>query len=305
VNRNGAAPDFARTFAQDGFYTAKLPLDGVRAVVVDDAFWSPLYHGGCGVRADPTPQSFDELQRALVPVGNERFWLMMHIPPGVDAASTVRLAHHLAIVPLLRPQARDEILAIIGDPARHVELVVTGHIHRFAFRLVERKNAAPIPLLVSPAVSPILGNAPSFLTADVAPDGIVRNFEEHSYLGGLWRDIGGLNALGASEFTAPALVNLQRRLERDADLRSTYATLYMGGSSYSDITPRVWRTYWCATTGLTSSAFRACLDEGGLGFLTRRGVVVVVVAAVAVVLAIVGATAFAIMRLRRRAARAN
>ncbi len=305
VNRNGAAPDFARTFARDGFYVARLPLHGVRAVVVDNAFWSPIYHHECGARTDPTPASFAELDRALGRAGTERRWLVMHIPPGIDAASTTRLVHHLAIVPFLRPGPRDAILAMIADPARRIELVVTGHVHRFSYRIVDRSDGSPIPLLVSPAISPILGNLPSFLTADVDADGVIRGLEEHSLVGSHWRDIGGIGTLGASEFSGPALRKLQRRLEREPALRVKFARLYMGGDvRYPDIDPGHWRPYICAATGLNSTAYRACLDEGGFSFLTRRGLVVAgaaVGAALAIVAGLIGVVR--IVQRRRRAAR--
>jgi sphingomyelin phosphodiesterase acid-like 3 len=304
VDRNGAAPDFLRTFPHHGFYTAKLPLAGVRAVVVDDAFWSALYHDGCGAGGEPTPESFAELGRALTRTGTERRWLIMHIPPGIDASSTLHLTHRLAIVPFLRPGPRDAILGMIADPARRIQVVITGHIHRFAYRLVDRKGADPVPLLVSPAISPVLGSLPSFLTADVSPDGVIRGLEEHSFVDGRWRDIGGLGTLGASEFSGAALVNLQRRLERDPALRAKFSTLYMGASRYVDIDPRHWRSYWCAATEFSSTAFRDCLDEGGFSFLTKRGVAVVGAAAagVAIVFGAIVAAVVVLVR-RRRAAR--
>jgi hypothetical protein len=276
VNRNGAAPDFERTFPRDGFYTAALPVPGLRAVVVDDAFWSAFYQDGCGVRGDPTATTFNELRRALNPAQTDRRWLIMHIPPGIDASSTVRLTHRLAIVPFMRPVPRDALLRLIADPARHVELVVTAHIHRFAFRLVNRATMAPVPLLVSPAISPIYGNSPSFLTAEVSRDGVVRNLEEHSYVDRMWRDVGGLGTLGVREFSGVALANLQRN----------------------------WRSFWCAATEFNSTAFRDCLDQGGFSFLTRRGVLFVgsaVGAALLMAAALVGLIVYQIRRRRRRA----
>jgi sphingomyelin phosphodiesterase acid-like 3 len=305
VNRHGAAPDFERTFSHDGFYEAKLPVPGLRAVVVDDAFWSVFYRDGCGGRGNPTPGTFGELDRALRPRENERRWLVMHIPPGIDASSTVRRTYKLAIVPFLRPSPRDELLRLIADPARRVELVVTGHIHRFAFRIADRPNAAPIPVLVSPAISPIYGNAPSFLTADVSSDGTIRNIEEHSFVDRTWRDIGGLGTLGVSEFSGPALENLQHRLERDEHLRETFATLYVGGSGYREINEHNWRSFWCAATEFNSTAFRDCLDEGGFSFLTRRGVFVVGGAIVAALLVAGLIATLIIYVLRRRKRRAR
>jgi hypothetical protein len=304
VNRNGAAPDFERTFPRDGFYTAALPVPGLRAVVVDDAFWSAFYQDGCGVRGDPTATTFNELRRALNPAQTDRRWLIMHIPPGIDASSTVRLTHRLAIVPFMRPVPRDALLRLIADPARHVELVVTAHIHRFAFRLVNRATMAPVPLLVSPAISPIYGNSPSFLTAEVSRDGVVRNLEEHSYVDRMWRDVGGLGTLGVREFSGVALANLQRRLERDEHLRERFAMLYLGDAPYDEINARNWRSFWCAATEFNSTAFRDCLDQGGFSFLTRRGVLFVgsaVGAALLMAAALVGLIVYQIRRRRRRA----
>ncbi len=300
VNRNGAAPDFTRTFPRDGFYTAKLPIAGVRAVVVDDTFWSAVYHDSCALRADPTPESLGEFNRALRAGGSERRWLVMHIPPGIDASSTDYLVHHLAIVPFLRPGPRDHLLDVVGDPARHVEVVITGHVHRFSYRIIPRRDGAAVPLLVSPAVSPIFGNSPSFLTADVGADGVIGNLEEHSYVDGEWRDVGGLGTLGASEFSGAALIKLQRRLERDPGLRRTFANLYMGAAPYRQRDVRNWRSYWCASTEFSSTSFRDCLDEGGFGFLTRRGVVVAVVALGVVGLVLAGVVVLVAGRWRRR-----
>lgn len=299
VNRHGAAPDFERTFPRDGFYTARLPIPGVRAVVVDDAFWSPVYHNGCG-RGDPTPGTVAELVAALSPNLAERRWLVMHIPPGTDVSSTMRLTRHLAIVPFLRPDPREALISSISDPARHVELVVTGHIHRFGYRIVAAESAAPIPVLVSPAISPIYGNASSFLTADVAPDGRIRNLEEHSRVDGRWRDIGGLRDLGVSEFSGSALVGFHRRLAHSANLRAAYFRLYVGGVSLRDMDESNWRSYWCAATEFTATGFRDCLDEGGFSFLTRRGVLVVGAAIGGVVVVVGGLAAVVVYTIRRR-----
>jgi sphingomyelin phosphodiesterase acid-like 3 len=309
VNRNGAAPDFTRTFSRDGFYAAKLPVAGLRAVVVDDAFWSAFYRNACG-HGDPSPASFAELAAALGTAGTEHRWLVMHIPPGIDAQSTVSRAHRLAIVPFMRPDPRNELLGLIADPARRVDLVVAAHIHRFAFRIVDAKAVPParagrvVPILVSPAISPIYWNSPSFLSADVAADGTIRNLEEHSSIDRVWHAVGDLASLGVGEFSGPALASLQARLERDEPLREKFFTLYAGGSPFREIdtkNAKSWKPYWCAAVDFASTDFRDCIEEGGFSFLTRRGLFVVG-AAIAGSLLIAGAVV-ALVIARVRAAR--
>jgi hypothetical protein len=300
VDRNGAAPDFRRTFPHDGFYTAKLPIPGVRAVVADNAYWSTFYRNPCGKAGEnPTSGSLTELDRALHPATpGERLWLVMHIPPGIDASSTAHRTHHLVVVPFMRPGPREAVMNFISDPARHVELVVTAHIHRFSFRVIERQNAAPVPLLISPAVSPIFGNSASFLTADVGADGVIRNLEEHSYVSRRWQDIGGLGTLDTSAFTGAALADLQHRLERDTKLRDKYEALYMGDSPYQEIDPGAWRTYYCAISTFSSTTFRECVDEGGFSFITSRGIAALA-AAVAAVAAVITGIVVLVVRARR------
>jgi predicted phosphodiesterase len=271
VDRHGAAPDFVRTFSHDGGYVASLPRAGLRAVVVNDVYDTLRYRNACGT-GNPAATSLanltDELARAPK---HDRTWLVMHVPPGIDAYSTAHLGHRLFDVPFMRPGARERLLQLIGAPEDRVTLVVAGHTHHFSFRLSDANHAGrDVPILIAPSISPIFGNAPSFLTLDVATDGTVRNVAETSYLDGAWRRLGDLAGQGVASFTAPELVRYAGRLERDPALRATYVTLYAGGGEI-EIDDRDWPIYRCAIARLTLADFRACADTGGLSVLTGRG----------------------------------
>lgn len=297
VDRGGAAPGFARTFVHDGFYTARLPLPGLHAVVVDDVFWSPRYRAGCGPAGNVANASLNELAAALRAEPGP-LWVLFHIPPGVDAFSTAHLVHGLAVVPFLDPGLRDRFLSALTRRPGEVALAVAAHAHRFAYRIVGADGAKPVPLLQVPAISPIYGNTPSFLTADVLPGGVLRDVEEYSYLHGAWHGEGGMPTLGVEDFTAPHLLALQKRLAGDAGLRATFDRLYEGGAP-SEIDERNWRIYWCAATAFGSTPFRTCDESGGYSLFTGRGLFVLGVAAALVVLA----AAALVVWLRRRVAR--
>ncbi len=288
VNRRGAAPGFARTFTRDGFYVTKLPLPALRAVVVDDVFWSPRFRPGCGGgNVDGVTQQLADLDRAL-PAGNrDKTWVVLHIPPGVDAFSTVHVVHHLAVVPFLDTSPRNRLLSILGDKRRNVSLVIAGHTHKFAFRLIDRAGAAPVPMLLVPALSPVFHNNPMFLTVRVGADGTLGAIEEHAYDHAAWHDVGGSKDLGLREFSGPALVSLRSRLAEDPDLRTVSARLYDGGAP-SEVTPRNWRGYWCAIESLSDTGYRQCMGERGYDFLTGRGLAVVVFIALALLLIAIG-----------------
>jgi hypothetical protein len=287
VNRGGAAPEFARTFVHDGSYTARLPGAGLRAIVVDDVFWSPRYHAGCGAAGNVADAAMDELAAAVRRTPGH-VWVLFHIPPGVDAFTTAQLSHGLAIVPFLAPARRDRLLALLAGSRGKIVLTVAAHTHRFAYRIVNAAGPQPVPML-------LYGNAPSFLTARVDAAGTPHAVEEYSYRDGAWHDTGGLRELGVDALTAPQLLAAQARLARDARARATFARLY-GGGAKPEIDEHDWRIYWCAATAFATAPFRACTGAGGVSLITGLGVAVLAAGGTLAV----AAAAFAVWLLRRR-----
>jgi hypothetical protein len=284
VNRHGQAPDFLKTFPRDGFYTTKLPVPGLRAVVIDDSFWSPRYRFGCGSPgADGGAEELADLDRALPPGNREKSWVLLHIPPGIDAFSTVHLTHHLAVVPFLETAPRERLLAILRDKRRNVVLGISGHTHKFAFRLVDADGPDPVPILLVPSLSPIFKNNPMFLTADVGPDGTIRTIEEYAYDYGVWRDVGGSRDLGLNRISGPALAALDHRLEVDPALRTTFARLYDGGAP-PEISASNWLGYACAIDSMNASDYRRCEGRRGYRFMTLRGLAAITAVAATVLL---------------------
>jgi len=286
VNRRGASPRFIATFSHDGSYVASLPLPHLRAVVVNDVSASVRYGARCAGRTNAAAALLTRL-RAVLRAGQpgEHSWLVFHIPPGFDAFSTAHLAHGLVAIPFMRPGARSELLRIIDDPQNRVTLVVAGHTHKFSFR-ISGTEPFRVPMLLAPSVSPIFGNAPSFLTLDVEPDGTISDATEISYRDRHWSTIGDLRSFGARAFTVDELLELQERLARDTGLRERFALLYNGGLP-GEITERNWRSYWCAATNFTETAFRSCAPRSGTALILVAVGTVVTLAAIAVLLSAV------------------
>ena len=299
IQRHGAAPAFRRTFTHDGFYTATLPIANLHAIVVNDVYWSPRYHAGCGPAGNIDMHAVNELDAALQHA-HGRVWVVMHIPPGIDAYSTAQLSHRTVIVPFLQPDMRDRVVAMLGRTPGQVALAIAGHTHKFAFRIVGASGPNPVPMLLMPAISPIFDNGSAFLTADVTREGSLRDVRAFSYVDNHWVHIGGMATLGVDVFTGTALVKLHERLDHDAALRERFARLYNTDGKV-EITERTWAVYSCAATAFSTAAFRTCDDAGGISFITERGVkFALIVVATLVVLA----GAFVWWALRRRRLRA-
>ncbi len=296
VDKNGSARDFLRTFSRDGSYTATLPRRGLRAVVINDNFFTVRYSGKCAKASTPGDE-LSALRGALAgaPVGSHN-WVLFHVPPGIDAFSTSHLTHGLIVVPFLRPRSRDEIVRAIADPRSHVALAIAGHTHKFAFRIVG-DGPSSVPMLLVPSISPIFANAPSFLVAPVAADGSLGDVVQYGFDGHDWSRLGALSELGVPRFLPAYLRRLQADLLDGSAHRALFAALYEGGAD-SEISPRTWSVYACAATYFTDTAFERCTGKRGYSILTRRGIGVAIAGA-GIVLAV--AAGFALRVRRRRA----
>ena len=85
VNRRGAAPQFAASFARDGYYTATLPVRGMRLVALDTVLLSNQYSGPCaGANANGARQELAWLDATLRDTRpGTRNLVMMHVRPAM------------------------------------------------------------------------------------------------------------------------------------------------------------------------------------------------------------------------------
>lgn len=294
VNRNGAAPGFERTFARYGWYQARLPVRGMRVIALDSVYWSVVYRSCANYTPDGPQRERQWLAQALDALpANSRAVIVMHIPPGVDAHSTLA-THRLLVVPFWQQGASAAFSRILSQHAHRIAFALAGHVHRDDFRLIGN-----VPLLVAPSVSPIYANNPAFLRLDVAPDGTLTDYRPFVYdeWPGSWHQLETFDrTFGVNAFTSQALTSIHERLRGEQALRARWALWYMSGSGDREITSGTWRTYWCAQTS-RGSQFVGC---AGL----QRRIQVLPIAAGLALAAVVALLAFVSVRLARARPRA-
>jgi sphingomyelin phosphodiesterase acid-like 3 len=291
VDSHGAAPRFTESFPR-GYYAASLPLHDVRAVALDDVYWSVLY-GGCGkIAGDPARAELDWLSRTLAHAAKgTRNILIMHVPPGIDANGTL-ITRRLMVIPFLRSGDENDFSAILREQQRSIAFALAGHEHRADFRLVDG-----VPFLIVSSISPIYDNNPSFLRLQVEADGTLRDYVAYAYdfHGRKWSpEFDFDRAYRARGFTAAALKEAHAQIERDPKVRAVWESAYMSGSPNAVIDESNWRTPWCAQTE-SGRAFSGCAH-------LRRRLLVLPVAAGLLLVIVVAAIVLIVTRLggRRR-----
>lgn len=254
VDRRDAAPDFVATFSRGGYYTASLPLRGLRAIAVDDVFWSILYHA-CG-RATDEPQAeltwLDDTLAATPP--KTRDVIIMHIPPGVDASSTL-FAQRFVVIPYLNGADDQALVRSLGDERTHIDVAIAGHTHRLDFRVL-----AGVPMLIASSVSPIYNNNPSFLLLRMTPAGALADYTLYAYSPGskTWAAKFDFDAVyGVSEFSAATLARAHARIATNRATRQLWADAFVAEAPQQEINATNWQAVWCAQT-LTGRAYAQC-----------------------------------------------
>lgn len=293
VNRGGAAPGFAASFARGAYYTARLPVPGLRLIVLNTIPLSTEYIGNCGNDgAHGASEELTWLQGVLrsTPAGRYNV-VVMHIPPGFDAFAT-QYVHGFVAWRFLKESYDTHLVDMLAAPANRVAYAIAGHAHRFDFRL-----AGGVPVFVLGSISPIYDNNPAFYALHVEGSSL-RDVDVFAF------DIWTQAWTGPRSFTrtwdvnamdAASLTKLRARLESDAALRERWDEQANGWPSYRVLRPtwgRWWRVSWCAQN-LFTPRFDACAG-------IRRRVEVLQVFLVVVALAVLAVAVLAVVMLVRR-----
>ncbi len=218
VNRGGTAAEFIRSFGRRGYYTAALPIRGLRLVALDTTPWSSQYRGNCGARWASNEMSW--LQRTLhsTPSGTHNV-IMMHIPPGYDPFST-QVIHGLLPWPFLKATYNEALIRQLQAPGNRVAYVIAAHAHRFGFRF-----GGNLAIVVLGSVSPIFGNNPAFYALHVSASGSLRDIDTYAFeeSRAAWVHAGSFDrSWGIARIDADALAALHRRLGDSPSLRQAW-----------------------------------------------------------------------------------
>jgi sphingomyelin phosphodiesterase acid-like 3 len=282
VNRYGASADFESSFGRGGYYTATLPVRGLRLVVLNTVLFSSLYGGDCA--GSHSQAAADELEwlRTTLHSSRTRNVVLMHIPPGFDATSTQYVRGFLAW-PFLKSRYNDALIGTLAAPSDRVAYAIAGHTHRFDFRL-----ARSVPVIVAGALSPIYGNNPAFYALRISSDGSLRDIVVYSfdqYAAQAWLPPHSFDRTWSKDrIDAASLARLHARLT-SASARVLWSRQANGWISLPDRRGwggRWWRVFWCAQD-LFVSNFSQCA-----GIQRRVQILGPLVAAIAAAVTILG-----------------
>lgn len=265
VRERGRAPGFVAAFDSGGYYTARPPESNATLVMLNDIYWSRSYYAACGPdRGERELQWLaEELREARA--AHTHVWLASHIPPGVDIYSSLKDPANPTLMFTAPYVTRfDSLVRAYADV---IALHLTGHTHMSEFRVYDAGSGG-VPDVGVPAVSPLFGNNPGFVSMRLGSAGEVLDYTAYAFTGTTsspprgaegWVTLFDFGALyRQSAVTGAAIDAAAALIASDSTVRAAWQRNYVGGSSGQNPTSANWQGYWCAIRNLEGPAYVAC-----------------------------------------------
>ncbi len=275
-----AARKALATFSRLGDYTVMLPapMHNTRLIVLQNIFESAHYKGcSADPTAAPAAEQIEWLRKQLTDAraAGEQVWVMAHIPPGVDVYTTY---HRYLFAPgeacnVKQPQmylsspALGDTIAEFGDIVR---LAIFAHTHMDEIKILNGPNGLAVPAKLVPSISPINGNDPSFMVAQVSPQTATLNdyevYAASNAQGTGWnREYRYSDVYHLPDFSASSVEQLTSHLIDDKtgedETSRAYERYFLsGGGTFAELgLQRLWPEYSCSLRERDPAAFRRCM----------------------------------------------
>jgi sphingomyelin phosphodiesterase acid-like 3 len=269
------------SFAAGGYYSVALPapIRSTRLLVLNDIFMSKSY-STCAGKSDPAGagEQLTWLRQQLLEARDkhEKIWVMGHIPPGVNLASTA--SKGINICAGKKPAmflSTDDLPNLLTEFSDTIALALFGHTHMDELRLLQPEGAkkassvrSAVALKMVSSISPVHGNHPSFTLAQIDPTTAdLRDYKviAASNLTGIdaaWHEeYDFAKAYSAPAFNAVAVESLLKQFAADpgaagAASREYLHTIFTGGQM--PILQLFWPQYVCSLGHTSAAEFTAC-----------------------------------------------
>ncbi len=283
VTRNFPAADRAgalTSFAAGGYYSIPLPapFTNARLLVLNDIFMSKNY-ASCSGQPDPraAQEQIDWLgqQLAEARAKKQKIWVMGHIPPGIDLYATAR--KWVDVCGGQKPAlflSSEKLADVLADSGDAIELAIFAHTHMDELRLLKSDAQGPaasrsVAVKLVPSISPIHGNRPAFIVAQVDPssaalvDYQVFTASNLTGVGAAWNEeYDFARSFGEPAFSSSSVKSLIARLAADPHATTDASRNYIEDFSAGYLSPVLaafWPQYVCTLSNSTAQAFRSCV----------------------------------------------
>lgn len=267
-------------------------IPNMRIISLNTILFSDKYHAakfseGCAsVPSNGPDEAFNWLESRLskAKAAHEKVWIMFHIAPGIDSFASIQKYHAVlkntpeqasnrqsclsGVVPLWVPSRTAQFDGLLVKYHGTVIASFAGHTHVDDFRVLEPSESDSAFVLVTPAISPIYNQNPSFRTVTFAKDGSILDASVYyltnliyasSTTPGEWK----LEYQFSKEWKLPridaaGLSSLYSKIRSDEAVRGEWLRLYNVSSSAAYVVPGSVPGLYCAAEELDPESYSRC-----------------------------------------------
>jgi len=283
--KNSAA--IAGEFSKLGDYNVELPkpFSHARLIVLQDIFEAKRYASCSGAPDKSAAKAqIDWLRGQLSDAAakHEVVWVMAHIPPGIDAYSTLTKFADVCggEKPTMFLGSKD-LADVLTEYAGTVRLGLFAHTHMDEMKLLhdDAEGAARVPIKLVPSITPVNGNNPAFTVAKVDPrtatlvDYSVYAANNKTGVGTVWsREYTYSATYKLPDYSADSAAKLMDGFVRDKAGTSAASQAYqqyffvgdpgISANLKAAAMRMVWPGYACSMTEGGADGFRKCACGG-------------------------------------------
>jgi sphingomyelin phosphodiesterase acid-like 3 len=244
-------------------------IRGLRIVSINTVFLSNKYQATSFVNAcapvasTAAAQTFSWLESNLAQAkqANQKVWLMFHIPPGIDAYSTMVQMQHMApgqcaqaIVPMWKPIWTSRFEHLMEQYQSTITASFAGHDHTDDFRVTD--NAF---VLIDPPISPIYGQNPAFRVVTFTANSELTDQSTYYLSNQQWtREYSFAAEWQIQSLGANSLKSIDDRIRNDPRARARWLTLLNVSSTHDPVPPNGVQSLDCAIAALDPDTYQAC-----------------------------------------------
>ncbi len=265
----------------------KLRIISLNTVLFSDKYHAADSSEGCAAVSSNGPnEQFTWLESRLskAKAAHEKVWIMFHIPPGIDSYASIQKYHAMlkstpgrvsdrqtclsSVVPLWAPARTAQLDRLLEKYHGTVIASFSGHTHVDDFRVLKASGSDSSFVLITPAISPVYNQNPSFRTVTFAKDGSIVDASMY-YLTNLI--YASSNTPGEWELEyqfskkwklprvdAAGLSSLYSNIRSDEGVRGEWLKLYNVSSSAAYVVPGSVPGLYCAAEELDADSYSRC-----------------------------------------------
>jgi hypothetical protein len=263
---------FRHSYSQHGYYNVENPmLDKGRIIGLNTNFFSTNNSDSIWEKS-PAAVELNWLEQQLksAEANDEKLWLLLHIPPGVNVYSTEHRskADDLQVYLQWKAPYNQRYLNLVKRYHKNITASFAGHTHMDDFRLIydkasDKKEALDF-IHITPSVSPVFGNNPVFqiLSIDAKTGSLSEAVTYHV-------DLTATQLAFKEEYTytrtydlAPNVSGLDQvysQILTNTDWRNTYIDYYPSDSKATGIN-KDWQWYWTGIGNLTVEDYKLAYE---------------------------------------------